>query len=286
MGEETASLGVEITSKTLGVIGCGNVGAIVANRAIGLKMKVIAYDPFLAPERAAELGRGKSRSPGAASNAPDFVTLHTPLTDKTKGIIDGKAIAAMKKGVRIINCARGGLVDEGRLTRRNLDSGHVAGAAPSTWFTEEAGNQQPAVRAIPNVVCTPHLGAAHHRGAGKRRHWQVAEQMSDYLLRGAISNAVKLPLDHSRGSARGCGLSSSWRKKLGSFRRPADREPAIHKAQLVLRRRGRRHEHQGGWTSGRHCRPSCGPCCKEVNVVFFLSRADRCQGSRQSSSKR
>src|SRR5262249_38064172 len=112
--EKNRFMGVEITNKTLGVIGCGNVGSIVANRAIGLKMKVIAYDPFLSPERAAELGVDKVALAELLRRA-DVVTLHTPLTEKTKGIIDGKAIAAMKKGVRIINCARGGLVDEDAL---------------------------------------------------------------------------------------------------------------------------------------------------------------------------
>src|SRR5512138_423237 len=109
--EKNRFMGVEITSKTLGIIGCGNIGSIVANRAIGLKMKVIAYDPFLSPERAVELGVEKVDLAELIRRA-DFVTLHTPLTEKTKSIIDGKAIADMKKGVRIVNCARGGLVDE------------------------------------------------------------------------------------------------------------------------------------------------------------------------------
>src|SRR5436305_14113474 len=120
--EKNRFMGVEITNKTLGIIGCGNVGSIVANRAIGLRMKVIAYDPFLSPERAKDIGVEKVELDDLLRRA-DFVTLHTPLTDKTKGIIDAKAIAAMKKGVRIINCARGGLVDENAL-RAALDSGH------------------------------------------------------------------------------------------------------------------------------------------------------------------
>src|SRR5262249_18774158 len=132
--EKNRFMGVEITSKTLGIIGCGNIGSIVANRAIGLRMKVIAYDPFLSPERALELGVDKVDLAELVRRA-DFITLHTPLTDKTKNIIDAKAIAAMKKGVRIINCARGGLVDEAAL-RAGLDSGHVAGAAFDV-FTEE-----------------------------------------------------------------------------------------------------------------------------------------------------
>src|SRR5262245_9214123 len=181
-------MGVEITNKTLGVIGCGNVGSIVANRAIGLKMKVIAYDPFLSPERAAELGVDKVELAELLRRA-DVVTLHTPLTEKTKGIIDGKAIAAMKKGVRIINCARGGLVDEDAL-RVTLDSGQVSGAAFDV-FTEEPATNNP-LFGHPNVVCTPHLGAATTE-AQENVALQIAEQMSDYLLRGAISNAVNFP---------------------------------------------------------------------------------------------
>jgi D-3-phosphoglycerate dehydrogenase / 2-oxoglutarate reductase len=181
-------MGVEITSKTLGVIGCGNIGSIVANRAIGLKMKVVAYDPFLSPERALELGVEKVDLPELIRRA-DFVTLHTPLTDKTRNIIDAPALAAMKKGVRIINCARGGLVEENAL-RAALDSGHVAGAAFDV-FTEEPATQNP-LFGHPNVVCTPHLGASTME-AQENVALQVAEQMSDYLLRGAISNAVNFP---------------------------------------------------------------------------------------------
>src|SRR6476661_5035400 len=125
--EKSKFMGVELYAKTLGVIGCGNIGSIVADRAIGLKMKVIAYDPFLSPERAMELGVEKVDLAELIRRA-DFVTLHTPLTDKTRNIIDAPALAAMKKGVRIINCARGGLVEENAL-RAALDSGHVAGAA-------------------------------------------------------------------------------------------------------------------------------------------------------------
>src|SRR6185503_11463848 len=146
----------EITSKTLGVIGCGNIGSIVANRAIGLKMKVVAYDPFLSPERALELGVEKVDLPELIRRA-DFVTLHTPLTDKTRNIIDAQALAAMKKGVRIINCARGGLVDENAL-RAALDSGHVAGAALDVFESEPA--KENILFGSDKVVATPHLGAS------------------------------------------------------------------------------------------------------------------------------
>jgi D-3-phosphoglycerate dehydrogenase / 2-oxoglutarate reductase len=186
--EKNRFMGVEITGKTLGVIGCGNVGSIVADRAIGLKMKVIAYDPFLSSERAADLGVEKVELEDLFKRA-DFITLHAPLTEKTKNIISAEAMAKVKKGVRIINCARGGLVDEHAL-RAALDSGRVAGAAFDV-FVEEPATENP-LFGHPNVVCTPHLGAATTE-AQENVALQIAEQMSDYLLRGAISNAINFP---------------------------------------------------------------------------------------------
>src|SRR6266849_3830578 len=186
--EKNRFMGVEITGKTLGIIGCGNIGSIVADRGHGLRMKVITYDPFLSPERARDLGVEKVDLADLFRRA-DFITLHTPLTDKTKDIVDAKAIATMKKGVRIINCARGGLVDEAAL-RHALDSGQVAGAAFDV-FVEEPATQNP-LFGHPGVVCTPHLGAATTE-AQENVALQIAEQMSDYLLRGAISNAVNFP---------------------------------------------------------------------------------------------
>ena len=186
--EKNRFMGVEITGKTLGIIGCGNIGSIVADRAQGLKMKVIAYDPYLSPEHAIDLGVEKVALPELFKRA-DFITLHTPLTDKTKNIIDAAAIAQMKKGIRIINCARGGLVDENAL-RQALDSGQVAGAAFDV-FVEEPAVDNP-LFGHPNVICTPHLGASTAE-AQENVALQVAEQMSDYLLTGAISNAVNFP---------------------------------------------------------------------------------------------
>ncbi len=186
--EKNRFMGVEITGKTLGVIGCGNIGSIVADRAQGLKMKVIAFDPFLSPERAVDLGIEKVELDELFRRS-DFITLHTPLTEKTRNVIDGKAIAKMKNGVRIINCARGGLVDEAAL-RAALDSGKVAGAAFDVFVTEPATDNP--LFHHPNVVCTPHLGAATSE-AQENVALQIAEQMSDYLLRGAISNAVNFP---------------------------------------------------------------------------------------------
>src|SRR3981189_386472 len=186
--EKNRFMGVEITGKTLGVMGGRNIGSIVANRAIGLKMKEVAYDPFLSPERAVELGDEKVELDELLRRA-SFSRLHTPLTEKTKNIIGAQALARTRKGVRIVNCARGGLVDEAAL-RAALDSGHVAGAAFDV-FVEEPATHNP-LFGHPNVVCTPHLGAATTE-AQENVALQVAEQMADYLLRGAISNAVNFP---------------------------------------------------------------------------------------------
>jgi len=186
--EKNRFMGVEITAKTLGIIGCGNIGSIVADRAIGLRMRVIAYDPFLSPERAIDLGVEKVELDELFRRA-DFITLHTPLTDKTRNIVSVEAIRSMKPGVRIINCARGGLVDEEAL-REALDSGHVAGAALDV-FAEEPAKSNP-LFGHPNVVCTPHLGAATTE-AQENVALQIAEQMADYLTKGAIANALNFP---------------------------------------------------------------------------------------------
>ena len=186
--EKNRFMGVEITGKTLGVVGCGNIGSIVADRALGLRMKVIAFDPFLSPERAKDIGVEKVELDELLKRA-DFITLHTPLTEKTRNILDAAAIAKMKKGVRIVNCARGGLVDEQALVDA-LNAKHVAGAAFDV-FTEEPATSN-VLFGHPNVICTPHLGAATTE-AQENVALQVAEQMSDYLLSGAISNAVNFP---------------------------------------------------------------------------------------------
>jgi D-3-phosphoglycerate dehydrogenase len=186
--EKQRFLGVELTGKTLGIIGCGNIGSIVADRALGLKMKVLAYDPYLTPERAIDLGVEKVDLDTLFRRA-DFVTLHTPLTDQTRGIINAKAIAKMKKGVRIINCARGGLVVEQDL-KAALDSGTIAGAALDVFEEEPA--KKNILFGHPKIVATPHLGASTSE-AQENVALQVAEQMSDYLLTGAVMNAVNMP---------------------------------------------------------------------------------------------
>jgi D-3-phosphoglycerate dehydrogenase len=186
--EKSKFMGVELYGKTLGVIGCGNIGGIVADRALGLKMKVIAFDPFLSPERAVAIGVEKVDLETLLKRA-DFVSLHTPLTDKTRNILDAGALSRTRKGVRIINCARGGLIDEAALADA-IRSGHVAGAALDVFETEPATEN--VLFGLDNVVCTPHLGAATTE-AQENVALQVAEQMSDYLLTGAITHAINFP---------------------------------------------------------------------------------------------
>ncbi|WP_374313209.1 phosphoglycerate dehydrogenase [Dongia sp.] len=186
--EKSRFVGVELYAKTLGLVGCGNIGSIVADRAQGLKMKVIAYDPFLSPERAIDLGVEKVDLDTLLARA-DFISLHTPLTDQTRNLIDKAALAKCKPGVRIVNCARGGLIVEEDL-KAALDSGQVAGAALDVFPTEPATEN--ILFGHPNVVCTPHLGASSTE-AQLNVAIQVAEQMSDFLLHGAVTNALNMP---------------------------------------------------------------------------------------------
>jgi D-3-phosphoglycerate dehydrogenase len=209
--EKNKFLGVEIYGKTLGIIGCGNIGAIVAERAIGMKMKVIAYDPYLSDQRALDLGVEKVEIEELLRRA-DFLTLHTPLTDKTRNIINAEALKLTKKGLRLINCARGGLIDEAALFEA-LASGRIAGAALDVFATEPA-TDSPLFK-LPNVVCTPHLGASTTE-AQENVALQIAEQMSDYLLRGAITNAVNFPSISAEEAPR-LKPFVALAEKLGSF---------------------------------------------------------------------
>ena len=186
--EKSKFMGVELTGKTLGVIGAGNIGGIVCDRARGLKMKVVAYDPFLGEEKAAKMGVEKVELEELLKRA-DFITLHVPFTDATANILSRENLAKTKKGVRIINCARGGLVDEEALADM-LKSGHVAGAAFDV-FAQEPATENPLFN-LPNVVCTPHLGAATSE-AQENVALQVAQQMSNYLNTGAVENALNMP---------------------------------------------------------------------------------------------
>ena len=186
--EKSKFMGTELYGKTLGLIGCGNIGSIVADRAIGLKLRVVAFDPFLSEQRAVELGVEKVDIDTLLSRA-DIITLHTPLTDQTRNILGPINLGKTKKGVQIINCARGGLVDEAAL-KDELDSGHV-GAAALDVFAVEPATEHP-LFGYENVVLTPHLGAST-REAQENVAIQVAEQMADYLMRGAVTNALNMP---------------------------------------------------------------------------------------------
>ena len=186
--EKNRFMGVEVTGKTLGLIGAGNIGSIVAARALGLKMKVVAYDPFLTPERAIELGVEKAELDDLLARA-DFISLHTPLTDQTRNILSAENLAKTKKGVRIVNCARGGLIDEVAL-KAALDSGQVGGAALDVFASEPA--RESPLFGTANFISTPHLGASTSE-AQVNVAIQVAEQMSDFLLLGGVTNAINMP---------------------------------------------------------------------------------------------
>jgi D-3-phosphoglycerate dehydrogenase len=200
-------MGVEVTGKTLGLIGAGNIGSIVASRALGLRMKVVAYDPFLTEERAVEMGVEKVDLENLISRA-DFITLHTPLTDETRNVLSRERLEKTKKGVRIVNCARGGLIDEAAL-KDMLESGHVAGAALDVFAVEPAKDSP--LFGAPNFICTPHLGASTTE-AQVNVALQVAEQIADFLVTGGITNALNVP-----------SLSAEEAPKLKPYMALADR---------------------------------------------------------------
>ncbi|WP_322890717.1 MULTISPECIES: phosphoglycerate dehydrogenase [unclassified Yoonia] len=219
--EKSRFMGVELTNKTLGVIGAGNIGSIVIDRALGLRMKVVAYDPFLSEDRATEIGVEKVELDDLLARA-DFITMHVPLTDQTRNILSRENIAKLKKGVRIVNCARGGLVDEEALADA-LKAGHVAGAAFDVFAVEPATDSP--LFNLPNVVVTPHLGAATTE-AQENVALQVAEQMSDYLLTGAVSNALNMP----SVTAEEAKIMGPWIKlsgHLGNFIGQMTDEPIV-----------------------------------------------------------
>jgi D-3-phosphoglycerate dehydrogenase len=209
--EKNRFMGVELYNKTLGVIGAGNIGGIVCNRALGLGMKVLAYDPFLSDERARALGVTKVELDELLARS-DIITLHTPLTERTRNILSREALMRTKPGVRIVNCARGGLVDEEALAEL-IRAGHVAGAALDVFAVEPA-TENP-LFGLPNVVLTPHLGASTTE-AQENVAVQIAEQMADYLLTGAVQNALNMPAVTAEEAA----VMGPWLKlagHLGSF---------------------------------------------------------------------
>lgn len=209
--EKSKFMGQELSGKTLGVIGCGNIGSIVCDRAQGLRMKVIAYDPFLSPGRAADLGVGKVELEELLRRA-DVITFHVPLTEQTRGMLDAEALAKCRKGVLIVNCARGGLIVEKDL-KTALETGQVGGAALDVFEVEPA--YENLLFGTPNLICTPHLGAATTE-AQENVALQIAEQMSDYLLTGAVTNALNMP-SLSAEDAQHLGPYMTLAEQLGSF---------------------------------------------------------------------
>ena len=204
-------MGVELRDKTLGIVGCGTIGAIVAALAQGLRMRVVTYDPYLAPERASSLGVTLVTMDELLADA-DVITLHVPLTDETRGTIDAEALAKTKPGVRIVNCARGGLIAEADL-KSAIESGHVAGAALDV-FEEEPARHNP-LFALDEVIATPHLGASTVE-AQENVALQIAQQMAEYLLTGTVLNAVNAPSVAPEEMAK-LGPYLTLAEQIGSF---------------------------------------------------------------------
>ena len=273
--EKNKFMGVELYSKTLGVVGCGNIGGIVADRGVGLKMNVIAFDPFLTEERAVELGVEKVSLEDLFKRA-DFITLHVPKNEKTKNLINKDTIAKMKKGVRIINCARGGIIVEQDL-KDALDSGHVAGAALDVFDVEPATEN--VLFGHPNVICTPHLGAATSE-AQVNVAIQVAEQMADFLTTGAITNAVNMPSISAEEAPR-LKYYMKLSEQLGSFAGQIT-ESAIKSVEIAYE----------GTVSELNCKPLTQiliasllrPLTDSVNMVNAMQVADS-RGIKISESK-
>ena len=204
-------MGVELRDKTLGVVGCGTIGAIVATLAQGLRMRVIAFDPYLAPDRAASLGVTLATMDELVG-AADVITLHVPLTDETRGIIDADALAKTRPGVRIVNCARGGLVVEADL-KSAIERGHVAGAALDVFEEEPARDN--ALFGLDEVIATPHLGASTVE-AQENVALQIAQQMAEFLLTGTVVNAVNAPSVSPEEMAK-LGPYLTLAEQIGSF---------------------------------------------------------------------
>ncbi len=256
--EKSRFMGVEVTSKVLGLIGCGNIGSIVADRAQGLRMKVIAFDPFLTPERAVELGVEKVELDDLLARA-DFISLHTPLIDGTRNILNAEAFNKMKPGMRIINCARGGLIDEAAL-RQALESGGVKGAALDVFLSEPAKDNP--LFEMENVICTPHLGASTSE-AQENVAIQVAEQISAFLHSGEITNALNFP-----------SISAEEAPRLTPFVKLAEALGSFAGQLTESGITGLRIEYEGG-VAGMNTRPMTAaaltgllrPLLGEVNMV-------------------
>jgi D-3-phosphoglycerate dehydrogenase len=223
-------VGVQLAGKTLGIIGLGRIGKEVAKRALAMDMKVLAYDPFLTGERAAQMGI--SACPDIASLLPkcDVLTIHVPASNETRGLIGAAELASMKKGARIVNCARGGLVDEKGLADA-LTSGHIAGAALDVFVEEPPPADHPLLK-LPNVVCTPHLGASTLE-AQSSVATEAAQLLVDFLTRGVVQFAVNMPaVDRAELQELRHYVELAWR--LGLLQAQMGRG-AIQRATLIYK---------------------------------------------------
>ncbi|MDX8401216.1 MAG: phosphoglycerate dehydrogenase [Mariprofundaceae bacterium] len=224
--EKSRFMGKELTGKKAGVIGAGNIGAIVCDRLKGLRMEVLVYDPFISDERAAAMGVTKVDSVASLAEQVDVLTIHVPLLDATRNLIDADILARMKQGAILVNCARGGIVDEAALYDA-CKSGHLFAAAIDV-YAEEPARENPLFE-LENVTCTPHIGASTVE-AQENVAVQVAEQMADYLLEGIVRNAVNMPSlseEETRRLAPYLLLSERMGRFLGQTMRPGYSKVAI-----------------------------------------------------------
>lgn len=225
--EKNRFMGMELTGKKAGVIGAGNIGAIVCDRLKGLHMSVYVYDPFISDDRASAMGVIKVESVAELMEMVNVLTIHVPLLDATRNLINAEMIARMKPGSIIVNCARGGIVDEDALYDA-VKSGHIRAAALDVFATEPAKENR--LFELENVSCTPHIGASTDE-AQENVAVQVAEQMADYLVTGAISNAVNVPSlseEEFRKLAPYLKLAERLGQFMGQLMRPGYNKVAIH----------------------------------------------------------
>ncbi len=228
--ERTKFVGTQLAGKTFAVVGLGRIGREVARRAAGLDMKVIGFDPFLAPAGAAHMGIETVTDLKSLLPRCDFLTVHTPLTDETRDLIGAAELAMMKKGARVINCARGGIINENALADA-LRSGHLAGAALDVFVEEPPPADHPLLK-LPNVVVTPHLGASTVEAQVSVAR-EAAQLISDYLTRGVVGFAINMAAV-DRAELDEMRLYVDMARRLGLLLAQTS-QGAIHKAELLYR---------------------------------------------------
>ncbi|RMH52385.1 MAG: phosphoglycerate dehydrogenase [Zetaproteobacteria bacterium] len=210
--EKSRFMGVELTGKKAGVVGAGNIGAIVCDRLRGLRMEVFVYDPFISRERAEAMGVTKVETLEALAEMVDVLTIHVPLVEATRNLIDAKILGRMKRGAILVNCARGGIVDEDALFDA-CKSGHLRAAALDVYAEEPARENR--LFSLENVTFTPHIGASTDE-AQQNVAVQIAEQMSDYLLEGRVKNGINVP-SVGEEESRELGPFVTLCRRMGEF---------------------------------------------------------------------